>query len=338
MKKPNLPYLDFVTANGRTYIYFRKGKIRKRLPDDSDSREFSDAYWDCRSGKAKSEGKYTWNNLIISYYKSADFKKLAKGTQANYRRHCEDIRTKNGDKDMRTFRRKNAIAARDALQETWSKANERVAVLSSLCRHAVDKEWIERNPVTDVKKLSGDEYEAWPDDKLTAYENAAAIHSVARTAFELAIGTGQRIGDFCVMQWSDFDGEYMAVAQEKTKAKIWVYCPGRLRAYLASLPKSGRHILARNLTQPLGKRRVQKAVEEVRERIGALRGEDRLVIHGWRYTAARQLAEAGCSDAEIQSVTGHKTLAMVQKYRAQANQKRVSKAAQKRRDQNGNGT
>lgn len=334
MRKPNLPYLDFVVRGGRTYVYFRRGNVRTRMPDNTDSREFSDAYWDLRSGKGKRAGKHNWNDLIISYYKSPSFKRLSAGTKANYRRHCEAIREKNGTRDVRLFRRKHALAVRDQLQDTWSKANERVAVLSILCKHAVDLEWIERNPVVDVPKLKGGEYEAWPDAKLTAFESAAGERSTARTAYELAIGTGQRIGDFIAMQWADFDGEYMAVVQEKTGAKIWIYCPARLREYLASLSTQGRYIMARNLTQPLGKRAVQKAVEDVREIIGAKSGDDRLVIHGWRYTAARQLAEAGCSDAEIQSVTGHKTLAMVQKYRAQANQKRASKVAQDRREQN----
>jgi len=65
--------------------------------------------------------------------------------------------------------------------------------------------------------------------------------------------------------------------------------------------------------------------------VGAVRakiGAQAFVIHGWRYTAAVQLAEAGCSDSEIQAVTGHATLAMVQKYRDGANQKRLSKKAQ----------
>ena len=68
---------------------------------------------------------------------------------------------------------------------------------------------------------------------------------------------------------------------------------------------------------------------KVREAINARH----LVIHGWRYTAAVELAEAGCSDTEIQSVTGHKSLGMVQKYRSKANQKRTSKQAQLRREQ-----
>lgn len=123
----------------------------------------------------------------------------------------------------------------------------------------------------------------------------------------------------------------MSVVQDKTGTRIWVYCPKRLQAFLSSLPRHGKHILAKNMTQPIGKRTVQTAVEEVREALGVMRGPNRLVPHGWRYTAARLLAEAGGTDAEIQSVTGHKTLAMVQKYRAQANQKEPSKRARERR-------
>ena len=28
MKRPDLPYLEFQTVKGKTYIYFRKGKFR----------------------------------------------------------------------------------------------------------------------------------------------------------------------------------------------------------------------------------------------------------------------------------------------------------------------
>lgn len=84
------------------------------------------------------------------------------------------------------------------------------------------------------------------------------------------------------MQRCDFDGEYIAVVQEKTKVKILFYYPTRLRAYRKDLPKVGRHILAYNPTQPPEKRAVQRAVEDVREKIGPLDRPERLVIHGWR--------------------------------------------------------
>ncbi|WP_172330965.1 tyrosine-type recombinase/integrase [Mangrovicoccus sp. HB161399] len=96
--------------------------------------------------------------------------------------------------------------------------------------------------------------------------------------------------------------------------------------------------LAKNLTQPFGKRQVQKEIETIREAIGARDGDDRLVPHGWRYTAAQELAEAGCSDSDIQAVTGHRSLEMVQKYRRRAEQKKASKRAQLAREQNENET
>ena len=243
---------------------------------------------------------------------------------------------KNGGKDVRLFRRADAIKVRDALADKWSKANERIAVLSILLKHATDLEWIERNPIVDVPKLSGGEYEAWPDDKLRAFEICCdqTDNKTARTIYELCIGTGQRIGDCVSMRWQDFDGEYMTVKQEKTGEPLRVYCPSRLQAYLHNLPKAGTHILPRNLRQHIGKRAAQKAVEEVRTLIGVMREPNRLVPHGWRYTAAKEMAEAGCSDSDIQSVTGHRTLEMVQKYRAQASQKQASRRAQMQREQN----
>ncbi|MCZ6773322.1 MAG: tyrosine-type recombinase/integrase, partial [Proteobacteria bacterium] len=49
--------------------------------------------------------------------------------------------------------------------------------------------------------------------------------------------------------------------------------------------------------------------------------------HGLRYTAAARLAEAGCSLKEIASITGHKSLAMIEKYSREADQKRLAGAA-----------
>jgi len=337
MKRPNLPYIEFKTVKGKTYIYFRKGKIRERLPDNPDTEEFALKYWAIRNGKSKRIVKTTWNALIVSYRSSAEFKELATRTKENYLRHCDDIREKNGSKDVRHFKRSDALRVRDGLKDTWSKANERLAVLSILMQHAMDLEWVDRNPVANIRKLKGSSYQAWPVAKLKAYERYCEEHglSVAHTIYELAIGTGQRLGDCVAMKWDDFDGEYMSVTQQKTGAKIDVYCPERLQTYLAKLPRRGRHILAKNATDPLGKRQVQKAVEDVRDAIGVKEGDDRLVPHGWRYTAAKEMADAGVDIRDIQAVTGHKTLEMAQKYASGADQKKASKRAQQKRERNG---
>ena len=78
---------------------------------------------------------------------------------------------------------------------------------------------------------------------------------------------------------------------------------------------------------------MQKAVGVVQEAIGVKGGEDRFVIHGWRYTAAKQLADAGNDTTAIAAVTGHQTLSMVKKYTKQADQRLASMRAQKRREE-----
>lgn len=75
---------------------------------------------------------------------------------------------------------------------------------------------------------------------------------------------------------------------------------------------------------------LERRFRKVRTAIG--KAADGHVMHGWRYTAAVALAEAGATDAEIQAVTGHKTAAMAQKYRRQAAQRRLSRQAQMRRE------
>ena len=52
-----------------------------------------------------------------------------------------------------------------------------------------------------------------------------------------------------------------------------------------------------------------------------------LTFHGLRYTAAAKMADAGCSNKQIASVTGHKSLAMIEKYTRDADQERLSGAA-----------
>jgi len=52
-----------------------------------------------------------------------------------------------------------------------------------------------------------------------------------------------------------------------------------------------------------------------------------LTFHGLRYTAAANLAEVGCSLKEIASVTGHKSLGMIEKYSRDADQRRLAGAA-----------
>jgi hypothetical protein len=61
-----------------------------------------------------------------------------------------------------------------------------------------------------------------------------------------------------------------------------VACPELLSAHLASLPRTGRFIMAQSLHKGVAKRSIQQRVMAVRKEINA----EGYVIHGWRYSAA----------------------------------------------------
>jgi integrase len=69
------------------------------------------------------------------------------------------------------------------------------------------------------------------------------------------------------------------------------------------------------------------AIRALRAQIGALP----FTIHGWRYTAASQLAAAGATDDEVQAITGHKSRAMVMKYAGAQRQRARATSGQAKR-------
>ena len=102
----------------------------------------------------------------------------------------------------------------------------------------------------------------------------------------------------------------IAVRKGKTKTALWIPFTPRLREYLAQLPFRNLTIVAGPKGAPVNYHSAAAPIRALRAQIGALT----FTIHGWRYTAASQLAAAGASDEEVQAITGHKSRAMVMKY------------------------
>lgn len=103
---------------------------------------------------------------------------------------------------------------------------------------------------------------------------------------------------------------------------------------LSTPRRSLRYILCDDHGRRLNYDQIQKATIVERKKLGL----DAYSLHGFRYSAASELAEAGCTDHQIAAITGHKSLSMVQKYSKGASQKRLAKQAQLKRDQNKNRT
>jgi integrase len=133
------------------------------------------------------------------------------------------------------------------------------------------------------------------------------------------------------MRWSDTQEGGFVIRQNKTGKALWVPILPELQTALDASSRHSVFILTNERgTNRWSYRGASQAVRNVRERIGAVRYD----IHSWRYNAACELAEAGCGDDLVASVTGQSP-AMVQHYTKKVRQRiRAVTAQQMRKEQN----
>lgn len=193
---------------------------------------------------------------------------------------------------------------------------------SALFTFALDRGHRSDHPLIKMKRLKMGEWRAWTEGEIAvALERFPAY---LRRAVVLGLYTGQRSGDCAAMRWNDYDGDGIAVAQQKTGERLWIPCHDILKAEIATWPREAVTILATSKGQPWKTASFQQTIHREIKRHPELRD---VQFHGLRKSAAARLAEAGCSVHEIAAVTGHQTLKMVQHYTKAADQKKRATAA-----------
>lgn len=225
---------------------------------------------------------------------------------------------------IRELTRALMLEIRDDIAEVRGNgaAGSFIDTASALFTFALDRGHRTDHPLIKIKRLKLGEWRAWTDEEIAvALERFPAY---LRRAVVLGLYTGQRSGDCARMRWGDFDGEGIAVAQQKTGEKLWIPCHTALKAEIADWPREAMTILATTKGQPWTVPSFQQTMHREIKKIPEMAG---LQFHGLRKSAATRLAEAGCTDHEISAVTGHQTLAMVQHYTKAANQRKMATAA-----------
>ena len=260
----------------------------------------------------------SFDALIVSYYKSPEFRALKSSTQAVRRGIIERFRKDHGTKPVALLNRthiKNIIGAK---ADTPEAANNLLKVLRVLLGFAVEQGMIESNPAIGVKryKSQGDGFHTWSEDEVAQFESYHPAGSKARLMLTLSLYTAQRVSDVVRMGWQHVKGEWIAVRQEKTNTPLLLKMHPELLQVLRGVPKTnltflltpnGKPYSAQTLSQWFGKR--------CREA-----GLPNCSAHGLRKLAATRLANAGASMEHIKSATGHRTHKEVERYTKAASQ------------------
>ena len=326
--------------HGNVRYYFRKDRTRPmvRLRGEPDSPEFLQAYNAALAGEASerkvarrlSEEALEW--LCRRYYESAAFYQLDVSTQRRRRRLLEEVCSKHGDKPYAKLEEKHIRALRDEKMKTPEAANHRLKALKQLFKFAKESGFVEKNPTLDVTKLksSGTGWHSWTDAEVEQFEKRHPVGTKARLALALLLYTAQRRSDVVLMGRQHIRDGWMTLTQQKNRVRnpVTVSIPviPELRDVIEKSPTGNMTFLVTEFGKPFT---VAGFGNWFRDRCNEA-GLPHCSAHGLRKAAATRLAEKGCSAKEIMAITGHKTLAEVQRYIDAAERKILAEAAMKK--------
>ncbi len=320
---PRLEHVKHVRRGVRWYSYFNTGQKRDGKPiyapmPPYGSVGFFDSYGAFRAAKTKRQSPIaTVATLADDFEKSARFASKSENTRKLYANQLVKIRDAWGrfpvndlqPADVRLVLESgvwkagthNTVLGVLGLLYTWGRKNDRTTA----------------HPTKDIERMQGGSHEPWPEDVLEAA--LKANEPLVRLATHLLYFTGQRIGDVCNLRWGDIRDGVLHITPEKTKRfdkRLYVPLMPELLAELAQTPKRGIAIM-----HGYDQGQVRKALQSFTASLGV-----RSVPHGLRKNAVNALLEAGCTIAEVASITGQ-TYQVVEHYAARVNNRKLGQAA-----------
>ncbi len=331
MTRFRLKYVnEYADKQGHIRRYVRrKGLPGVPLPDIPGSDEFMAAYRAALEAVAPKQqigaAAGSLKALAIEYFASVEFSNLASGSQIVYRKALHPIIDKHGHRLVRDL---PSDKARKIIQEVGARApgmaNLTLAALRQVIAHGVRLGWRRDNPFSTVPKYKLGSVHTWTEAQLAAFEKRWPLGTRERLAYDLLLWTAQRIGDVAKMRRADLVRGYVHVVQQKTSAEVSVPVRPELARSLKACPNPGMNLIGDENGRAMTSRRLSNLMADAIDAAGL---PDECVAHGLRKAALRRLAEGAATGKQMQAVSGHRTLAELDRYTAAADQRRLAKGA-----------
>jgi len=293
-------------ADGRvvTYHYAWKGGPRLRgKPGDA---EFVVSYAEAVAQR-RAPSRQLLSSVLRSYQESSDFQDLAQSTRRGYAALIRRIEREFSDfplsalSDMRT--RGVFMSWRDRIAEQSGRRQADYAwtVLARVLSWGLDRGLVMANPCQKGGRL----YRGSRADKIWSTDDEALFLARApkhlHLALLLGLWTGQREGDLLRLLWSAYDGTAIRLRQSKTGTRVVVPVGAPLKAALDAAQKDGPIILTSTDRRPWTSDGFRASWRKACARAGIVG----VTFSDLRGTAVTRLALAGCTEAEIATITGH---------------------------------
>jgi len=297
-------------ADGTTKTFWYAWRGGPRLQGEPGTPEFIASYNAAVATKvAPAPG--TLHSVLTAYQGSSNVTGLRDRTRRDYGWHIARIESKFATFPLAAFTDPRTRGVFKAWLDELGKQSPRQAdltwaVLNVAVNWGVDSGLVAINPFAKAGKL----YSGSRADHVWSLEQEERFLARAperlRLPSLLAIWTGQRQGDLLRLPWSAYDGMHIRLRQSKSKRgkvgrTIVIRVSSPLKAALDAEPRVSPLIL----TNTDGRSWTGSAFRHQWQRLCKAAGIEGLTFHDLRGTAVTRLAIAGCTEAEIASITGH---------------------------------
>jgi integrase len=313
---------------------FRKGGVSIYLTGVPWSPEFMLQYGKALDGVKPQAGNIgagrtkpgSFDALVVSYYRSPEFRGLKASTQAVRRNILERFRAEHGTKPVRGLARRHIKEIIGGKANTPEAANNLLKVLRTVLEYALDQDMIANNPAAGVKKYKshGEGIHTWSEEEIAQFEAYHAIGTRPRLALALMLFTAQRRSDIVRMGKQHItNGDSIALRQQKTDAPLLIPIHPQLATVLAAVPNTNLTFL----TTEFGKPFTSAGFGNWFRSQCNVAGLPQCSAHGLRKAAATRLTNAGCSNKQIKAITGHRSDSSLAPYTKAADQQLLARQA-----------
>jgi integrase len=286
-----------------TYYYAWKGG--PALRGEPGTPEFIASYNDACARRA-TPPKGVLLSILQGYQASEDFRTLADRTREDYVAKIKIIEAAFGDFPISalTDRRSRGVFLewRDRLAASSRRqADYAWVVLARVLSWGLNRGLISANPCAKGGRLyrGSRADKIWTADDERVFRERAPTH--LHLALLLALWTGQRQGDLLRLPWSAYDGKHIRLRQSKTGARVVIPVGSPLKAALDGAQKDCPIILTTTDRAPWTPDGFRASWRKACAKAGVVG----VTFNDLRGTAVTRLALAGCTEAEIATITGH---------------------------------
>lgn len=317
----------------RTRYYFRKrGSKTIPLPGIPGSEEFMTAYAMALNSTAdqpleigaKRTLPGTINALAVAYYNSAEWHALAAETQKSRRRIIERLRLHHGNKRVALLGRDHILKMLAAIQSPSAKRSL-LKTLRGLMRFAVPimRKDDPTEDIAGIKLPKSKGHHTWTDEEISQYRAHWSLGTQQRLVFEFALETSSRRGEVVRLGPQHVKNGRIRIERTHGSEDVDIVMSPQLVAACDAMPKA--HLTY--IVTAYGKSRSKYGLGNDFAKWVTEAGLPRYCrLHGLKKAGMRRLAEAGGTAHELMAISGHKTLAEVQRYTKDADRRKLADA------------